>query len=123
MQDAVVFQSHLYGIERFRTRRKLQKKACFNRTFMELKAEGVEPSQRAVPGFNRTFMELKEFLNGITELLQYCFNRTFMELKERLDWFDRHRSCSFNRTFMELKEGESERGEKRDEVSIAPLWN
>ena len=90
---------------------------------MELKAEGVEPSQRAVPGFNRTFMELKEFLNGITELLQYCFNRTFMELKERLDWFDRHRSCSFNRTFMELKEGESERGEKRDEVSIAPLWN
>ena len=34
---------------------------CFNRTFMELKSQGLRNGIGAVLGFNRTFMELKSF--------------------------------------------------------------
>ena len=74
-------------------------------------------------GFNRTFMELKR--NGVGDVVSLVvgFNRTFMELKQHTLQLRLQLSERFNRTFMELKQILRVRVPLSDRGLIVPLWN
>ena len=58
----ILFQSHLYGIERCEETGTLHEAVCFNRTFMELKDEGFD--------FSKLKAQFQSHLYGIERCLE-----------------------------------------------------
>ena len=117
----LLFQSHLYGIERHQSSLVSEVLECFNRTFMELKVAsgawlGLPPKfQSHLYGIesvqcNPTKKQVKVSIAPLWNWKFWGFGYLCLH------------HC-FNRTFMELKVGKGLKSIGSSIVSIAPLWN
>ena len=137
------FQSHLYGIESGKAWHQVRAPGCFNRTFMELKAENAAHANSAAEFQSHLYGIEREVCREYRRAQQVSiaplwnwkvvvgyllsglrgFNRTFMELKASillvLSWIPRFQSHLYGIESIQVLIASA----VVIIVSIAPLWN
>ena len=139
-----MFQSHLYGIESAVSVLLVRLPNRFNRTFMELKVNGIGSLVGGIFQFQSHLYGIESTILLQLSLMLLTFQSHLYGIESLFPWgviigveFQSHlygiesseridaptTGLCFNRTFMELKVPCDPEESARNNVSIAPLWN